>query len=77
MIDSHCSQTFFAERLFTQFDEEGKGKVNAEKIVDTLDKFNHGDARERLQFLFNIYDVNGECISVDILIKIFITLKRY
>ena len=51
---------YFVDRAFTIFDRSGSGKVSLDEYVDTLNQLMGTDNEGAIQFLFHIYDENGE-----------------
>ena len=60
---------FFAERLFTLFDENGDGKINMKELVRGLELLINGTVADKLTFLFRVYDLDGEnCICDTVIV---------
>ncbi len=51
---------YFVDRAFTIFDRSGSGKVSLDEYVDTLNQLMGTDNEGAIQFLFHIYDENGD-----------------
>eukprot|EP01138_Halocafeteria_seosinensis_P010784 gb/GECG01011014.1/.p1 GENE.gb/GECG01011014.1/~~gb/GECG01011014.1/.p1 ORF type:complete len:1451 (+),score=219.92 gb/GECG01011014.1/:1-4353(+) len=48
------------ERLFTLFDKDESGVINYEEFIFGLAIWCRGTVEERMEFLFNMYDLNGD-----------------
>lgn len=60
----HLLQSFFAERFFALFDSDGSGSISLDELLKALDLLIHGSETDKLRFLFQVYDVDGEtCTS--------------
>ncbi|XP_041274688.1 NADPH oxidase 5-like [Onychostruthus taczanowskii] len=53
-------ESFFAERFFALFDSDGSGSLSREELLGSLRQLLHGNSTEKLRFLFQVYDVDGE-----------------
>ncbi|NXD28385.1 NOX5 oxidase, partial [Spelaeornis formosus] len=53
-------ESFFAKRFFALLDSNGSGSVSREELLGSVDRLLHGNTTEKLQFLFQVYDVDGE-----------------
>uniref|UniRef100_A0A8C5NRK8 NADPH oxidase 5 n=1 Tax=Junco hyemalis TaxID=40217 RepID=A0A8C5NRK8_JUNHY len=53
-------ESFFAERFFALFDSDGSGSLSREELLGSLHRLLRGNSTEKLQFLFQVYDVDGE-----------------
>ncbi|NWT01867.1 NOX5 oxidase, partial [Mionectes macconnelli] len=53
-------ESFFAERFFALFDADGSGTISLEELLRALRLLVHGDQGDKLSFLFQVYDVDGE-----------------
>ncbi|NWZ18962.1 NOX5 oxidase, partial [Asarcornis scutulata] len=53
-------ESFFAERLFALFDSDGSGTISLEELLSALSLLVHGSETDKLRFLFQVYDVDGE-----------------
>ncbi|NWV66226.1 NOX5 oxidase, partial [Malurus elegans] len=53
-------ESFFAERFFTLLDPAGSGSVGREELLRSLCRLLRGNAMEKLRFLFQVYDLDGE-----------------
>ncbi|NWV26558.1 NOX5 oxidase, partial [Origma solitaria] len=53
-------ESFFAERFFALFDSDGSGSISQEELLGSLRMLIHGNATDKLRFLFQVYDVDGE-----------------
>ena len=56
-------QPFFAKRIFQIFDADKSGKVSHLEYREILEQFCGQSADDKLRFLFQIYDQNGDLIS--------------
>lgn len=54
------SQSFFAERFFALFDSDGSSSISLEELLKALDLLIHGNETDKLRFLFQVYDVDGQ-----------------
>lgn len=59
-MSSDCSQSFFAERFFALFDSDGSGSISLDELLKALDLLIHGNETDKLRFLFQVYDVDGQ-----------------
>uniref|UniRef100_A0A8D0H113 NADPH oxidase 5 n=1 Tax=Sphenodon punctatus TaxID=8508 RepID=A0A8D0H113_SPHPU len=55
-------ESFFAERFFALFDTDGSGTISLDELLKALNLLIHGDETDKLQFLFQVYDVDGKNI---------------
>ncbi|NWW26473.1 NOX5 oxidase, partial [Falcunculus frontatus] len=53
-------ESFFAERFFALFDSDGSGSLSLEELLGSLHLLLRGNSTEKLRFLFQVYDVDGE-----------------
>ncbi|NWI75778.1 NOX5 oxidase, partial [Dryoscopus gambensis] len=53
-------ESFFAERFFALFDSDGSGSLSLEELLGSLRLLLCGNSTEKLRFLFQVYDVDGE-----------------
>ena len=53
-------QTFFAERFFTLFDDNGDGKIDMKELIAGLELLTNGTETDKLTFLFRAYDIDGK-----------------
>ncbi|NWZ86596.1 NOX5 oxidase, partial [Poecile atricapillus] len=53
-------ESFFAERFFALFDSDGSGSLSREELLGSLRRLLRGNSTEKLRFLFQVYDVDGE-----------------
>ncbi|NWZ94132.1 NOX5 oxidase, partial [Nesospiza acunhae] len=53
-------ESFFAERFFALFDSDGSGSLSREELLGSLHRLLSGNSTEKLRFLFQVYDVDGE-----------------
>lgn len=58
-------QSFFAERFFALFDSDGSSSISLEELLKALDLLIHGTETDKLRFLFQVYDVDGQWIHTD------------
>ena len=70
MIKSECNassdailylhmQSFFAERFFHLFDKDMSGYISLRELLDGLTLLTSGSEVDKLHFLFQVYDVDG------------------
>ncbi|XP_043844130.1 NADPH oxidase 5 [Dromiciops gliroides] len=52
-------ESFFAERFFALFDSDGSGTITLQELLGALNLLIHGNAMDKLKFLFQVYDVDG------------------
>lgn len=52
----------YAHYVFNAFDHDHSGSVNFEEFVMGLSVLSRGSLQERLQWAFNLYDINGDGI---------------
>ena len=53
-------QSFFAERFFHIFDKEKTEHISLKELKEGLSLLINGLKTEKLQFLFQVYDIDGE-----------------
>ncbi|XP_061138268.1 NADPH oxidase 5-like isoform X1 [Syngnathus typhle] len=53
-------ESFFAERFFALFDSDGSSSISLDELLEALDLLIHGSETDKLRFLFQVYDVDGE-----------------
>uniref|UniRef100_A0A8C6PQ33 NADPH oxidase 5 n=1 Tax=Nothobranchius furzeri TaxID=105023 RepID=A0A8C6PQ33_NOTFU len=53
-------ESFFAERFFSLFDSDSSGSISLEELLKALNLLIHGNETDKLRFLFQVYDVDGE-----------------
>uniref|UniRef100_A0A8D2Q7V2 NADPH oxidase 5 n=1 Tax=Varanus komodoensis TaxID=61221 RepID=A0A8D2Q7V2_VARKO len=53
-------ESFFAERFFALFDSDGSGTISLGELLKALKLLIYGSETEKLQFLFQVYDVDGK-----------------
>ncbi|XP_075995786.1 NADPH oxidase 5 isoform X1 [Genypterus blacodes] len=56
-------ESFFAERFFALFDSDSSGSISLDELLKALDLLIHGTETDKLRFLFQVYDVDGQCTS--------------
>uniref|UniRef100_A0A669PXQ0 NADPH oxidase 5 n=1 Tax=Phasianus colchicus TaxID=9054 RepID=A0A669PXQ0_PHACC len=56
-------ESFFAERFFALFDVDGSGTISLGELHSALRLLLHGTAADKLRFLFQVYDVDGERVA--------------
>uniref|UniRef100_A0A8C9L6I8 NADPH oxidase 5 n=1 Tax=Pavo cristatus TaxID=9049 RepID=A0A8C9L6I8_PAVCR len=56
-------ESFFAERFFALFDVDGSGTISLGELHGALRLLLHGSAADKLRFLFQVYDVDGERVA--------------
>lgn len=52
-------QSFFAERFFRLFDKDSSGSISLRELMDGLTLLTNGSEVDKLRFLFQVYDVDG------------------
>ncbi|KAL4216477.1 NADPH oxidase 5 [Mactra antiquata] len=52
-------KSFFADRFFDLFDQDGNGNIEIEELLDGVRMLTKGTSTQKLQFLFDVYDVDG------------------
>uniref|UniRef100_A0A8B9HNB1 NADPH oxidase, EF-hand calcium binding domain 5 n=1 Tax=Astyanax mexicanus TaxID=7994 RepID=A0A8B9HNB1_ASTMX len=52
--------SFFAERFFTLFDSDGSNSISLDELLKALNLLIHGSETDKLRFLFQVYDVDGQ-----------------
>ena len=52
-------QSFFAERFFAIFDTNGRGDIECGELIDGLRMLKFGTPTQKLKFLFDVFDVDG------------------
>jgi Ca2+-binding EF-hand superfamily protein len=52
-------QSFFADRFFELFDQDGNGTISLKELMDGLSILTNGTEVDKLKFLFQVYDVDG------------------
>ncbi|KAL3884563.1 hypothetical protein ACJMK2_024696 [Sinanodonta woodiana] len=52
-------KSFFAERFFELFDQDGSGSIEMKELMDGLRMLTKGTPEMKLHFLFNVYDADG------------------
>jgi len=55
-----CKDEFFVNRIFNIFDSDQSGYITLAKFIETVNQFSSSDDDSKIEFLFNIYDINGE-----------------
>ena len=53
-------QSFFAERFFCLFDSDKSGSIEMEELMNGLQMLTNGTPKQKLKFLFDVYDVDGK-----------------
>ncbi|KAM9808053.1 NADPH oxidase 5 [Neosynchiropus ocellatus] len=53
-------ESFFAERFFSLFDSDGSSSISLDELLKALDLLIHGSETDKLRFLFQVYDVDGQ-----------------
>lgn len=53
-------QSFFAERFFKLFDKDNSGTISLKELMDGLSLLTNGSELDKLNFLFQVYDVDGK-----------------
>jgi len=54
-----CKDEFFVSRIFLMFDSDGSGKITLAEFIETIQHFANPDDDTKMEFLFNIFDING------------------
>ncbi|XP_036365582.1 Kv channel-interacting protein 1 isoform X3 [Octopus sinensis] len=72
----------YAHYVFNAFDHDHSGSVNFEEFVMGLSVLSRGTLQERLQWAFNLYDINGDGIitkdeMMDIVSAIYEMMGRF
>uniref|UniRef100_A0A4W6FZ19 NADPH oxidase 5 n=1 Tax=Lates calcarifer TaxID=8187 RepID=A0A4W6FZ19_LATCA len=62
-------ESFFAERFFALFDSDGSSSISLDELLKALDLLIHGSETDKLRFLFQVYDVDGQYLDVHILTR--------
>uniref|UniRef100_UPI00358E8DD0 NADPH oxidase 5 isoform X2 n=1 Tax=Myxine glutinosa TaxID=7769 RepID=UPI00358E8DD0 len=52
-------ESFFAKRFFFLFDSDDNGKLSLDEILRALNLLVHGSTNDKLAFLFEVYDIDG------------------
>ena len=55
-----CKDQFFVQRIFNIFDSDQSGYITLPKFLETINTFSSTDDDTKIEFLFNVYDVNGD-----------------
>ena len=55
----HLKKSFFAKRFFSMFDTDDDGSIDMKELVNGLQILTKGTKSEKLKFLFNVYDIDG------------------
>ena len=55
-----CKDEFFVNRIFNIFDSDQSGYITLAKFIETVEQFSSTDDDSKIEFLFNIYDINDE-----------------
>lgn len=59
-----CKSDVFAKKLFEAIDMNHSGDITLEEFLDGLKKLRSDDLDERIEFIFGIFDLDGDgCIS--------------
>ncbi|NXL93308.1 NOX5 oxidase, partial [Alectura lathami] len=56
-------ESFFAERFFALFDSDGSGTISLGELLSALRLLVHGSETDKLRFLFQVYDVDGQDLT--------------
>ncbi|OQV26036.1 Kv channel-interacting protein 4 [Hypsibius exemplaris] len=63
--------TVFARQIFQMMDQDMDGSVSFEEFLVVMSMLSRGSIDEKLQWVFNLYDLNGEgFLTVDSMIEI-------
>ena len=57
-------QSFAARRIFELTDKDENGMIDQTEMFAVTSLLATGDTREKLKFLFAMYDENGRCCQV-------------
>ena len=57
-------QSFFAERFFHIFDKEKTEYISLRELKEGLSLLICGSKTDKLRFLFQVYDIDGEYLVV-------------
>merc|ERR1719341_636424 len=55
-----CKDEFFVQRIFKIFDKDRSGYITQGKFIETVAQFSVVDDDTKIEFLFNIYDINED-----------------
>ena len=55
-----CKDEFFVQRIFNIFDKDRSGYITQGKFIETVAQFSIVDDDTKIEFLFNIYDINED-----------------
>ncbi|XP_062062196.1 NADPH oxidase 5 isoform X1 [Lepus europaeus] len=55
----NVKESFFAERFFALFDSDKSGTITLQELQEALTLLIHGGPMDKLKFLFQVYDVDG------------------
>ena len=55
-----CKDQFFVTRIFKLFDKDRSGYITLGKFIETVAQFSVVDDDTKIEFLFNIYDINED-----------------
>jgi len=55
-----CKDAFFVQRIFNIFDKDRSGYITLGKFIETVAQFSIIDDDTKIEFLFNIYDINED-----------------
>ncbi|KAM9093645.1 LOW QUALITY PROTEIN: NADPH oxidase 5-like [Megaptera novaeangliae] len=62
----NVKESFFAKRFFILFDSDGSGTITLQELQEAWTLLTHGSPTDKLQFLFQVRDVDGSgSINVD------------
>ncbi len=65
----------YAHYVFNAFDQDHSGSISFEEFVMGLSLLARGSLHDKLQWAFNLYDVNGKTYTL-VTIKIFLEISR-
>ena len=54
---------FFVKRIFNIFDNDKSGTITLTKFIETVQQFARDDDDAKIEFLFHVYDTDGDGIS--------------
>ena len=50
----------YAHYVFNTFDRENQGSISFEEFVTALSELSQRSVQDKLQWAFNLYDINGD-----------------
>ncbi|CAF0933936.1 unnamed protein product [Rotaria sordida] len=71
--------TQYAKRVFVTFDKDNSGKIDFNEFLLAMDLFEKGDLDEKLNYAFELYDIDKNGIltksEIEIIIKMVLSLR--